>query len=1018
MKLPELAIKNHQFVLIAVLLTVLIGIRAFTTMPRSEDPFLNLPNFTIVVVYPGASPGDMEDLIVDPIEEVVDEIDNIAEIRTEISSGLAVLKVEGEYGVDYDAIHDDILQEIAAIRSELPAGIIELDVTQFKPEDQVVVQQYAFVSESLPYSRLQDFAEMLEDEIEKVAFVKKAEIEAMPKEEVRVSLDFQKMAQLGINLPQVIGVLQKNNVNTPGGSIKSGSLAFNIKTSGAYENLDAIRQTAIAAEGDQIVYLKNIATVNYAYEDLRWKARYNGEKAIYLTVTQKKGGNILNFAKDLQEVVDRFQATLPSNLTLETSFEQAPAVQTRINDFISNLLQGVLLVGIIILLFLGWRPALVVMVVIPLSILIAIMLLDFNGYALQQISIAALVIALGLLVDNGIVVIENIVRFRREGHSLLHAAAKGTGEVGYAIVSSTLTTVLAFAPLAMLQSGPGNYLRSLPLTVIFVLCASLLLALTFTPILASRVLKKDKVLKSSKLIDAFEHFIQKKYVPLLRYSLKKGWIIVGLGILVLVGSLALFPSIGVSFFPTADKPLLIINVDHPYSSNIDHTDQSIRFIESVLDTTEYVKNYSVNAGHGNPQVYYNRVPDEYKTYSGEVLVNFNDWDPTRFYPTLQQLRNAFDHYPHGQISFRELKNGAPFEAPIEVLLLGQEIDTLKKIAFEVEKIISDSPGTIDVRNPLAVAKTDVKISINRDKAALFNVSLLDIDQTVRASLNGLQIDNVNIDSEDENYPLVIRLPITERNSLEDFDKVYVTNTQGLDIPLKQLASLVFEQDYAEINHFNTQRNTAVTANVIDPDKTKLYTEQILPKLDAYDWPEGYSYYMGGEYETQNESFGDLGILLGTALILIFAVLVLQFRSIGQPLIIFSAIPLAISGSFIALFLTGWSFSFFAFVGFISLIGIVVNNAIILVDYTNQLIQEGTEKLKAIEMAASRRFTPIVLTSLTTILGLMPLTLAGTQLWSPLGWTLIGGMLSSTVLALLVVPVLYKWFTLQKKKASV
>lgn len=1011
MKLPQLAIKNYLFVLTTIALAVFLGIRSFNTMPRSEDPFLNLPNYTVVVVYPGASPEDMEELIVDPIEEVIGEIDDVTEIKTEIADGLAVIKVEVEFGVNYDDSYDDIVSEIDKIRPTLPDGIIQLDIDQFKPEDRVAVNQFALVSETVPYNILNDIAEDFEDELETIDDIKKVEIEANPEEEIRITLDFQKMSNLDINLGRVINTLQSNNLNIPGGNIKAGNIGFNIKTSGNYESLEEIRNTAIFSTENQIVYLRDIAEVNFDYEESRWIARHNGKKAIYINVTQKRGGNIIKLAEEINKTTTAFKQNLPNTIALETAFEQAPAVALRINDFILNLVQGILLVGIIILIFLGWRSSLIIMVVIPLSILIALTVLDLSGYALQQISIAALVIALGLLVDNGIVVIENIVRFKREGFSLMEAAAKGTSEVGYAIISSTLTTILSFAPLALLESGPGEFLRTLPLTVIFVLLASLVLALTFTPIIASRLLKKGKEKKTPLVTKKLNGFVEKHYSRLLNFALRKGTLVVLASFGFLIASAALFPSIGISFFPTADKPMLLIDVNHPYSSNIDHTDKTLRYIESVLDTTGYVKNYTVNAGHGNPQVYYNRIPEEYKTYHGEVLVNFEEWNPKKFYATLQSLRERFASYPDAQISFRELKNGAPFAAPIEILLIGEEIDTLKSIAYEVERILKQTEGVMDVDNPLSVAKTDISIEINRDKAALLNVPLITIDQTVRASLNGLTIDNLQIDK--DNYPLVIRMPFNEKQVLEDFDRIFVTSSTGATLPLKQVASLRFKQNYATLNHFNTNLNTAVTANVSDPDKTKDYMEAIIPKLDAYKWPKGYRYYLGGEYESQSESFGDLGLLLGIALILIFAVLVLQFRSVTQPLIIFSAIPLAFSGSFIALFLTGWSFSFFAFVGFISLQGIVVNNSIILVDYTNQLISEGMEKMEAIKLAAKTRFTPIVLTSLTTILGLMPLTFSGTTLWSPLGWTLIGGMISSTILTLLVVPILYKWLTKNK-----
>ncbi|MEO1055076.1 MAG: efflux RND transporter permease subunit [Bacteroidota bacterium] len=1011
MKLPVLAIKNNLFILVIVILIILLGVRSAINIPKSEDPFLQLPNFTVIAVYPGTSPTDMEELVADPIEEVIDEIDEIAEVRTEISNGLAVIRIEGEFGIDADDKYDELLAEINNIRSELPSGLYDLEITQFKPEDRATVIQYAIVSESTPYAQMHNVAEELQEDLEKIEMVKNVEIEAYPKEEIRISLDFQKMAGMGISLQQVLGILQGNNRNIPGGEIRAGDLTFNIQSSGAYDELDDFSNTAIKANNGRVVYLRDFAEVDRDYEDTKWRARYNGERCIFVSVNQKRTSNILALSEEMEAVSTQFGETLPSDIKLETAFEQAPAVKTRIDDFIINLVQGVVLVGLIIWIFLGWRAGMIVMTLIPLSILLAILVLDFTGYAIQQISIAALVIALGLLVDNAIVVIENIVGFQKKGYSLLEAAAKGTQEVSYAILSSTLTTVLSFAPLSLLQSGPGEYLRSLPLTVIYALMASLILALTFTPIISSKILKKRSTdVKGTLTIRGIEKLIEKFYRPALNFVLKRGWVPLTGGLLLLVGAISLFPKIGVSFFPTADKNLLLISVDLPYSANIERTDKAVRFVENVLDTTEYVKNYTTNSGHGNPQVYYNRIPENLKQYHGEVVVNFKDWDPQTFYATLDQLRASFNNYPDASITFSELKNGAPFEAPVEILLTGTSLDTLKRLAHDVEKMVANAEGTIDVNNALTFGKTDIEVNINRDKAAIYNTSLSSIDQTVRASLNGIQVDEVTLEEDNETYPVIVRMPITEKLSVNDFEKVYVASNTGHQIPLKQLADIQFKADYALISHFNFDRFTSITANVTDPDRTKQITESIIPALEAYDWPEGYGYYLGGEYETQQSSFGDLGILLVIANIGIFAILVLQFRSLVQPLIIFSAIPLAVTGSFIALFLSGWSFSFFAFVGFISLLGIVVNNSIILVDYTNQLIAAGTEKIAAIRQAAERRFTPILLTTLTTILGLMPLTFSGTSLWSPLGWTLIGGLISSMLLTLLVVPVLYKWFT--------
>lgn len=1013
MKLPEIAIKNYQFVLILVLLGILVGINSFVSMPRSEDPNTKFPIFSIVVIYPGTSPEDMEDLVVEPIEDAIDEVDLITKVNTTITDGVAVFQVESEYGIDIDDKYDELVAELNIIRDQLPDGLYKFDINKVDPTERTTIRQMALVSEDAPYARLHDIAEDLQFELEQIKGLKKVEINAFPEEHIRIALDFSRMAQQNISLNQVTGILKGNNLNIPGGDVNAGSKTFNIRSSGAYKNLDEIRNTVIAAGQGRIVKLADIAEVRMDYEDLRWIGRYKGSRAVFVNIYQQGGENILRLNELIDEKVAQFSNRLPEEITLETGFEQAPAVKTRIADFFVNLMQGILLVGLIILIFLGWRPSLIIMTVIPISILIAIAALDYYGFALQQISIAALVIALGLLVDNGIVVIENVVRFRKLGYPLKEAAAKGTAEVGFAVIASTATTVLAFFPLALMQSGPGEFLRSLPVTVMLVLFFSLILALTFTPILAGRFLKsKKKETKPGKFGQWMDAVITKGYRPLLNFGLKRPWVVMGVSILTFIGSIMLFPSIGVSFFPTADKPVLLIEVDSPEGTSLATTDEAVRYVEQVLAKTDFVASYMANVGHGNPRIYYNRIPEQFNKAHGQVLVNFESWDPGRFYQTLTQLRKEFASYPAARITFSELKNGPPFKAPIEIKVLGENNDSLRHLAAQVEQIIAGTEGTLNVENPLAVSKTDLAVRINKDKAGMLGLSVPDIDLSVRASLAGLEIGETILD-DGENYPMVIRMPFSEKPAIEDFYKVYFSSRNGGQVPLRQVADINFEPTVNEILHFNMQKSTSVTASVYNSDATAPITEAIIAKLEAMKWPEGYRYYVAGEYETQKESFGDLGKLLIVAMIGIFAVLVLQFRSIKQPLIVFSAIPLAITGSFVALFVTGWSFSFFAFVGFISLVGIVVNNSIILVDYSNQLMREGLDKVDALKQAAETRFTPILLTTTTTILGLLPLTLQATNLWTPLGWTIIGGMISSTFLTLMVVPILYKWFTTTK-----
>jgi len=457
----------------------------------------------------------------------------------------------------------------------------------------------------------------------------------------------------------------------------------------------------------------------------------------------------------------------------------------------------------------------------------------------------------------------------------------------------------------------------------------------------------------------------------------------------------------------------LVDIETPKGSNLDKTNEAARYVESVVDTMDFVTTYATNVGHGNPRIYYNRFPKSFTRNYAQVLVNLEEYQEDKFYATLNHLRDIFSRYPEARITISELKQGVPIEAPIAIKVLGKDLSIIKDIAADVEGMIKNTEGTVNSYNPLAVDKTDIKVDINRDKAGLIGLSLYDIDLAVRTSLTGMSVDEMTFDNGD-NFDIVVRLPFDQQLTLDDFNKIYTTNISGDKVPLNQVASLQFQRSSSQIDHYNTERTATITADIIDGYNVMEVTQQILAQLDEYDFPEGYGYYPAGEYEEQQQSFGNTGQSLLMALVAIFAVLVMQFRSFSQPLIVFSAIPLAFTGSIVALFITGWTFSFFAFVGFTSLVGIVINTSIILIDYTNQLRESGLSMIHAIKKAAETRFKPIVLTTLTTILGLLPLTLSSGDLWPPLGWTIIGGMISSTFLTLLVVPVLYKLFTREKK----
>ncbi|MEL6660212.1 MAG: efflux RND transporter permease subunit [Bacteroidota bacterium] len=1014
MNIPAFSIKNYQLTLTAFVLLLIAGLFSFTSMPRQEDPVLDIPNTIVVAVYPGANPRDIESQVVDPIEEAIKELDDLKELRTTVRDGAAVTEVEFEFGVDPDDKYDEVQRQINQLKDVLPSDLYSLEARQINTNT-VNIFQIALISETAEYKQLLAEAELIKDEIESVSGVRKVELEAYPEEEVRLALDPIKMTQANLSIDDIEQAIAGTNANIPGGAIKVSNKLFAVKTSGAYEDLDQIRQTVVGVHQGKLVYLKDVADVHFTYEDDRWLARYNGKPAMYINVTQKEGMNIFDVSDPVKAQLADYR--LPTDMQLAYVFDQSAGVQERVSGFIGNLGQGILLVGVVIFLLLGVRSASLVMLAIPLSIMIGLLAVDGLGYALQQMSIAGLIVALGLLVDNSIAITENIERLLGKGLSPTQAAADGTQQLVTPIGSATLTTVLAFVPIVLMPDVTGAFIGALPITVIATLVASYAIAITLTPFLASRFLKpKQSGDQNSWLFRQLGEFIKGPYTRTLNWVNDHKWLTLGMAGLAFVGAMALFPLVGVSFFPKAEKPQLRITVNLPKGSNLDATDRAVTYVEQVLSEYEEVDYYAANVGHGNPRIYYNIASTSYRSTYGELFVTLKSYEVDAFYELLNELRERLGTYTAARIDVREFVQGPPSKAPVEIQIQGNDLEQLQALSRKVERTVRQTPGAINVSNPLRENSTDLHFEINRDKAMLFGVPLFTVDKTIRSFVNGNTV-GVFRDTDGEDYNIVLRYEGGEDFSLKDFDRLSIPTMTGNFLPLRQVANIQFEEAPSQIEHYDNKRVTTVLADLDNGYTLDNVISDIDSQLAQEEWPQGYSYTYLGDLANRNSSFGGMGIASLLAILLIVGVLIIQFRSFTQPLIILTALPLAMIGSILALFITGIAFSFTAFIGLTSLIGIAINNSIVLVDYANAVRAEGASIRDAAIQAGQVRFTPIVATTLTTILGLLPLTLNGGSLWAPMGWTIIGGLLTSTTLVLLIVPILYQLFTRETAVAA-
>ena len=1007
MKIISFAVKNWQLTLLMFMMTVVVGVNTLFNMPRAEDPEINPPQFPVVVIYPGTSPKDMEELVVKPIEKQVSELENIKRIKTRIDDGSAVIEVEFNYNSNVNDKYQELVREINALRDKLPADLLKLEVRKVTPTD-VKILQVGLVSENASMQLLRQKADELTEQLEKIKSLKKVEYQGGQEQEVRIDLHMDKLARMRIPLNAVIGSIQSEAANIPGGSIRAGEKVFNIKTSGKYNSVDEIAGTVVYNANGSIIFLRDVADVKLRYEEPKHIVRINGHRAVIVLAAQKEGMNIAKTRDEFQPVVDAFEKTLPSNIDLVKTFDQAENVARRLSGLGFDFLIAIGLV-LLTLLPLGYRASLIVMVAIPLSLALALISLNAMGFSLNQLSIVGLVVALGLLVDDSIVVVENIERWLRDGYGKRHAAIEATRQIALAVVGCTAALMVAFMPLAFLPEASGEFIRSLALAVIASVFASMIVSLTVVPFFASRVLKTNHSSEGNIFLRVLQRIIKGSYGRVLDVALSKPILTLVIAGLVFAGSMLIFPVIGFKLFPTSEKPQFLVNINMPLQSNLETTNEMTRKVEAELSNIPEIVFYTSNSGKGNPRIYYNEIQNNEKSDFAQIFVQLeNDVDPDEKRDLIEELRTRFLGFAGANIEVKDFEQGPPVEAPVAIRITGDNLDTLRVLAAKAKTMLDGIDGTVYVRNEVDLLKSDIRVNINREKARMLGILTSDIDRTVRMAVAGLNLGTLTDEQKDEDYNIVINAPKEGFASLQTLENLFVNNPMGTPVPLNLVASLRFETSPVTINHINKKRYAVVTSYVKKGVLAQDVLSQFLEKAETANLPEGYAFVPAGEAETQAEAFGGgFSTVIILTVFLFITILVLEFRTFKSTLIVLSVIPLGIIGGVLLLWATGNPLSFVAIVGFIGLAGIEVKNSILLVDFTNQLRKEGKSLNDAIREAGEIRFLPIVLTSLTAIGGLIPIALSSNPLISPLALVIIGGLISSTVLSRIVTPVVYK-----------
>ena len=1003
MKLAEFSVRRWQFTILMFLMLGALGLASWAKIPRGEDPIIEIPVFVIYAVYPGASPSDMEQLVVDKIEDKLGALERVKKLVSHAEDGLAAIQLEFDPSVDADSKEEEVMREMNALRPDLPSGLARLQILRASGTN-VNILQLALVSDSVPFAELDSIANRIEERLERITGIKKAERWAAPKREVQVALDLDRLARTGIPPMQVMQAIGSDNVSIPGGSVDAGTRRFNLVPQGRYRTLDEVQQSIVGGSRFGVVRLRDVADVRWGYADPVHIGRWNGKRAVFVTAAMQEGFNIERVKQAMWPALDTLERALPPMVKMERGFDQAANVASRLSRLATDFAIALGLV-LLTLLPLGPRASFVVMLSIPTSLAIAVTLLDLTGFSINQLSIVGFVISLGLLVDDSIVVVENISRFLRAGHSRRQAAVQATRQIAVAVMGATATLIFAFLPLIFLPGLSGRYIRSLPLAVIYAVLASLFVSFTIVPWLASKVMPATSAPKGNRYLQWLELGIQKSYAPVLHRALGNPMRTLAVAAVLIVSSFALVPVVGFSLFPKAGTPQFMVDIEAAQGASIEATDEAARYAESVLLKDPRVRGVFTNVGQGNPFVYYNVSPRQESAHIGQLFVLLRKYEPKVQPVMIDSLRAVFAQYAGARIEVKEFENGPPIDAPVAMRIEGNDLDSLRTLAARVEKIMQTTAGTQYVRNPLAVSRTDLSLIVDRQKSGLVGVATVELDRTVRLGVAGLEAGKFRA-SDGNEYPITVRVPRDGRPTSEILDRIHIASTTGAMIPLNQLAQLGFKGSPTVITHHLQQRSVTVTSFVRTGFNTDRVTKDVLAKLEGLKLPPGYRLVPAGEIESRQESFGGIGGAIIVAVFGILAILVLEFRTFKSTLVVASVIPLGIVGGIAALWVTGNTLSFTAMIGFVALIGIEIKTSILLVDFTDELRRQGYSLDDAIQRAGEVRFVPIVLTSATAIGGLLPLALEGSSLYSPLAWVIIGGLVSSTLIARLVTPVMY------------
>ncbi|WP_425446207.1 efflux RND transporter permease subunit [Dethiothermospora halolimnae] len=1020
MNLSKLAVNRPVTIIMITLIILLLGFISLTRLPIDLLPEIEVPVAIVQTTYRGVGPEEIEKLITKPLEETIVTVDNIKNVSSVSSEGSSIVIAEFNFGTDMDFASLKMRENVDLVKGYLPDGANDPMVMKIDPNAQPIMN--IAISNGGDLAKLQNIAEdTIKPRLERLEGVASIDIIGGYEREIEVSLNQRKMMGYGISIDYISKIIGAENLNLPGGRVTKGSQDLIVRTMGEFKSIDEIKRLPIPLKTGGVVYLEDLAEVKFKNKELDAISKLNGNKSIGISIQKQSGSNTVTVANRVNEEIKNLEEDL-NGINIKVVLDLSEFIKLSINNVMQNAIIGAILAIVILYLFLrNFRTTIIIGTAIPISIIATFILIYFNDITLNLMTLGGLALGIGMLVDNAIVVLENIYRFRQDGYSRKEAAIKGAKEVGIAVTASTLTTIAVFLPIVFIEGIASTIFKELALTVTMSLIASLLVSLTIIPMLSSKFLKVDreqgekhnnKFRLFSIIYDTFDKLffkVESIYKRILKWAITHRKTTVLLAILIFVVSMVSIFSVGAEFFPKVDEGQITISVSLPQGAELEETNNIVTKIENKIKNVAEIESVLSNIGSSGAISFGGNNSNKASITVSLIDLDKRDRSTSEI---ADELRSRIKDIPGADKKVSEASSmmmGGAGGAPISIDIKGDDIDTLKTISEDFKDIITSIDGTRGVETTLSDGIPEVRIKINRQMASQYGLTAAQIANSVKSTISGTTATRYKIDGDE--IDIVVKGDEIFSKSISNLGQSFIDTPMDIRVPLAQVSDISIERGPVGINRDGQVRTVSVTSQILGRD-LKSITDDIRLKIDEYNMPEGYSYEFGGENKELNDAFSDLGLALILAVVLVYMILASQFESLLHPFSIMLSVPLAFAGGALALFLTRRSLSVPALIGFIMLAGIVVNNAIVLIDYINTRRREGENRTEAIINSGPIRLRPILMTTLTTVLGLIPLALGigeGAETQAPMATAVIGGLLLSTVLTLVFIPVVYTLF---------